>query len=151
MAGWYQWLMYVSLSELQELVMDREARRCCNSWGRKESDMTERLNWTELKSPRNRWKIVCYLVLEAEAFLARFLAPQTQPLPPTLHGVWDMSNAILSSNIPKIQVLGDSFSWGNMQSYACAVWFADPHWTSYISTQNSSLHSLLVPKILSVR
>ena len=22
---------------------------CCNSWGRKESDMTERLNWTELK------------------------------------------------------------------------------------------------------
>ena len=23
---------------------------CCNSWGRKESDMTERLNWTELKT-----------------------------------------------------------------------------------------------------
>ena len=23
---------------------------CCGSWGRKESDMTERLNWTELKS-----------------------------------------------------------------------------------------------------
>ena len=22
---------------------------CCNSWGRKESDMTERLNWSELK------------------------------------------------------------------------------------------------------
>ena len=22
---------------------------CCSSWGRKESDMTERLNWTELK------------------------------------------------------------------------------------------------------
>ena len=22
---------------------------CCNSWGRKESDMTERLNWTELR------------------------------------------------------------------------------------------------------
>ena len=29
----------VSLSELRELVMDREA--CCNSWGCKESDMTE--------------------------------------------------------------------------------------------------------------
>ena len=24
---------------------------CCNSWGRKESDTTERLNWTELNSP----------------------------------------------------------------------------------------------------
>ena len=25
---------------------------CCDSWGRKESDTTERLNWTELKSYR---------------------------------------------------------------------------------------------------
>ena len=40
-------LMDVSLSEFRELVMDREALACSNSWGRKESDMTERLNWTE--------------------------------------------------------------------------------------------------------
>ena len=33
--------MDVNLSELRELVMDREA---CNSWGRKESDKTEQLN-----------------------------------------------------------------------------------------------------------
>ena len=32
-----------SLSEPRELVMDREAW-CFDSWGRKESDMTERLN-----------------------------------------------------------------------------------------------------------
>ena len=34
----------VSLSELRELVMDREAWQCCGPWGRKESDMTEQLN-----------------------------------------------------------------------------------------------------------
>ena len=33
--------MDVSLSELWEMVMDREA---CDSWGRTESDTTERLN-----------------------------------------------------------------------------------------------------------
>ena len=36
--------MDVSLNELREMVMDREAWMCCNSWGHKESDMTERLN-----------------------------------------------------------------------------------------------------------
>ena len=35
--------MDVSLSELRELVMDREGLACCNSWGRKESDKTEQL------------------------------------------------------------------------------------------------------------
>ena len=36
--------MGVSLSELWELVMDREALACCDSWGRKELDTTERLD-----------------------------------------------------------------------------------------------------------
>ena len=33
--------MDMSLSELRELVMDREAWGCCNSWSCKESDTTE--------------------------------------------------------------------------------------------------------------
>ena len=37
-------LMDVNLSELRELVMDKGGLMCCNSWGHKESDMTERLN-----------------------------------------------------------------------------------------------------------
>ena len=36
--------MDMSLSELQELVMDMGGLACCDSWGRRESDMTERLN-----------------------------------------------------------------------------------------------------------
>ena len=52
---WIRWLdgitnsMDMSLSELQELVMGQGGLACCDSWGRKESDTTERLNWTELK------------------------------------------------------------------------------------------------------
>ena len=37
-------LMDMSLSKLQELVMDREVWRAANSWGHKELDMTEQLN-----------------------------------------------------------------------------------------------------------
>ena len=36
--------MDMSLGKLRELVMDREAMEYRGSWGRKESDMTERLN-----------------------------------------------------------------------------------------------------------
>ena len=39
--------MDVSLSELREMLTDRGVLACCNSWGRKESDTTERLNWTK--------------------------------------------------------------------------------------------------------
>ena len=44
--------MEVSLSELRELVIDGQGGlACCDSWGRKESYTTERLNWTELSIP----------------------------------------------------------------------------------------------------
>jgi len=42
-----------SLSELQEMVMDREAWRAAIH-GVTESDMSERLNWTELNGEQ-RW------------------------------------------------------------------------------------------------
>ena len=39
--------MDVSLSELQELVMELR-----DSWGQKESDTTEQLNWTDWKGKK---------------------------------------------------------------------------------------------------
>jgi len=50
-------LMDMGLGGLQELVMDREGGlACCGSWGCKELDTTERLNWTELNSNPNHLK-----------------------------------------------------------------------------------------------
>ena len=39
--------MDMSLSKLQELVMDREAWNACSPWGCKELNMTQQLNGTE--------------------------------------------------------------------------------------------------------
>ena len=54
--GWQRikWLdgisnsMGMGLAEFRELVMDKGGLVCCCSWGHKELDMTEWLNWTEL-------------------------------------------------------------------------------------------------------
>ena len=57
MAGWHHWLNGRE-SEWTPGVGDGQGGlACCDSWDRKESDMTERLNWTELIS----WKILLLL------------------------------------------------------------------------------------------
>ena len=55
MAGWHHWLDGRE-SEWTPGVGDGQGGlACCDSWGRKESDTTERLNWTELNWPCIRW------------------------------------------------------------------------------------------------
>ena len=39
--------MDMGLSKLWKLLMDQGGLAYCDSWGRKESDTTEQLNWTE--------------------------------------------------------------------------------------------------------
>ena len=55
MAGWHHWLDGRE-SELTPGLGDGQGDlACCDSWGRKESYTTERLNWTEVRSG---WSIV---------------------------------------------------------------------------------------------
>ena len=58
MVGWHHWL-YGHESEQALGVGDGQGSlACCSPWGRKESDMTEQLDWTELidRLHHNRFK-----------------------------------------------------------------------------------------------
>ena len=50
MAGWHHWLDGHEFGWTPEVGDGQGGLACCNSWGRKESDTTEWLNWTELKT-----------------------------------------------------------------------------------------------------
>ena len=57
MAGWHHWL---DGRESEWTTGDGDGQGglvCCNSWGHKESNMTERLNWTELNLLSVLWKV----------------------------------------------------------------------------------------------
>ena len=49
MVGWHHQLNGHEFGWTLRVGVGQGGLACCGSWGRKESDMTERLNWTELK------------------------------------------------------------------------------------------------------
>ena len=58
MVGWHHRLNGLE-SEWTPGVGDGQGGlACCDSWGRKESDMTERLNWTDLKEFLEWWTVL---------------------------------------------------------------------------------------------
>ena len=57
MAGWRHWLDGHEFEWIPGVGDGQGGLACCNSWGCKESDMTERLNWTDIYFFRNMWAI----------------------------------------------------------------------------------------------
>ena len=53
--GWHHWLSGHEFEQAPGVGDGQGSLVCCSPWGRKESDTTERLNWTELsrKYPKN--------------------------------------------------------------------------------------------------
>ena len=53
MAGWHHWLDGREFGWTPGVGEGHGGLACCNSWGRKESGMTEQLNWTELSEEQD--------------------------------------------------------------------------------------------------
>ena len=59
MAGWHHWLNGREFEWTPGVGDGQGGLTCCNSWGRKESDTTEQLNWTEyLKEESWRFSLI---------------------------------------------------------------------------------------------
>ena len=52
MLGWHHWLNGHEFEQAPGVGDGQWSLACCSPWGRKESDMTERLNWTKLNWTR---------------------------------------------------------------------------------------------------
>ena len=55
MAGWHHWLDGHEFEWTLEVGDGQGGLVCCDSWSHKESDTTERLNWTELNWRKPNW------------------------------------------------------------------------------------------------
>ena len=56
MVGWHHWLNGHEFEWTLGVGDGQGGLACCDSWGRKELDMTEQLNWTELNwCPLSQW------------------------------------------------------------------------------------------------
>ena len=56
MAGWHHWLDGHESQWTQRVGDGQGGLACCNSWGRKESDTTKQLNWTDSSFWRRKWQ-----------------------------------------------------------------------------------------------
>ena len=63
MAGWHHWLDGHESEWTQGAGDGQGGLVCCDSWGRKESDTTERLNWTELSARYKYWQLYCIIII----------------------------------------------------------------------------------------
>ena len=61
MAGWHHWLGGHGFGWTPGVDDGQRGLVCCNSWGCKESDMTEWLNWTEYTKMFPGIQIITYL------------------------------------------------------------------------------------------
>ena len=62
MAGWYHWLDGCKSEWTLGVADGQGGLACCNSWGRKESGMSEGLNWSELNTVLNGERLKTFLL-----------------------------------------------------------------------------------------
>ena len=87
MVGWHHWLNGHEFEQAPGVGDGQGVLACCGSWGRRESDMTERLNWTELIGQvllsTLGWCSACTSVSEGVFLMYPWRSAPCPPTPPS--------------------------------------------------------------------
>ena len=70
MFGWHHWLNWHEFGWTAGVGDGQGGLVCCGSWGHKESDMTEQLNWTEMQ---DQLHLMWLLIKEWASLVAQLL------------------------------------------------------------------------------
>ena len=89
MTRWHHWLDGRESEWTPGVGFGQGGLACCNSWGRKESDMTERLIWSVLKgterlSPKGQFKFKLFSSVQLLSYVRLFVTPWTAALQASL-------------------------------------------------------------------
>ena len=76
MAGWHHWLDGCEFEWSLGAGDGQGGLACCDSWGRKELDTTEQLNWSELNGTHLQHSYSLLLVFYAYIFIWYFVMPK---------------------------------------------------------------------------
>ena len=60
MVGWHHWLDGQEFEHVPGVGYGQGRPACCSPWGRRESDINERLNWTEQNRLGQPWEVLCH-------------------------------------------------------------------------------------------
>ena len=94
MAGWHHWHDGHESEWTLGIGDGQGSLACCDSWGCKESDTTERLNWTELRFAKLTWVLALLsnshctaLKVKVKLKVAQFCPTLCNPVDYIVHGV----------------------------------------------------------------
>ena len=83
MVGWHHWLNGHDFEQAPGVRDGQGSLACCSPWGRKESDRTEQLNWTERTLMHMQWEVLestFHWVVRAKKFACGCGASTTSPV-----------------------------------------------------------------------
>ena len=80
MVGWHPWLNGHGVGQTSAVGDIQAGLACCSSWGRKELETIEWLNWTESNSGKMVLWGMSSPSSQLSAFLSKFLTPETHHL-----------------------------------------------------------------------